>query len=107
VIEDVSLNRVTLQWLLQRETRIRANKSWGRIRKFGWLPSLMLILLQVIANSVVAVLTLAAAALMVPFSRTKSKFLASKGLISFAAVYGFVLPIFGILPEPYREVDGH
>ncbi len=107
VVEEVAMNRITLQWLLQRKIRICANKSWGRIGKIGWIPSFVFILMQAIIKSVEGIFILLVAAFVLPFLLTKAKYLASKGIISFAAAYGYVLPVLGTLPEPYREVDGH
>ena len=107
VIDEVVGNRITLKWLLQRQTRISANKSWGRIKRLGRFLSVIIIVAQAVMKSLTGFLTLIFAALLLPFSVTRAKYWASKAIISFAAAFGYLLPIFGILPQPYREVDGY
>jgi len=107
VIDEVVGNRITLNWLLKRQTRISANKSWGRIKKLGRVLSAIIITGQALMKSLTGILTLVFAALVLPFSVTRAKYWASKAIISFAAAFGYLLPIFGILPQPYREVDGY
>jgi len=107
VIDEVVASRITLKWLLKRQTRISANKSWGRINKMGRLLSFIVILMQVIIKLIIGLAVILVAALALPFFPVKSRYLASKGLISFAAMVGYLLPVFGITPQPYRRVDGY
>jgi len=107
VTDEVVNNRITLKWLLKRQSRISANRSWGSIKKLGRVLSAIIILSQALMRSLSGLLTLIYAALVLPFSVMRSKYWASKAAISFAAAFGHLLPLFGILPQPYREVDGY
>jgi len=107
VVEEVTRNRVTLKWLLRRQTRVSANKTWSRIRKLGRIQSFVVMLFQAGFRVFYGIVIFLVAALTLPIAPTRSRYLAARGLISFAAAIGYVLPAFGVVPEPYRNIDGH
>lgn len=107
VSEEVPASRVTLRWQLQRVFRTRANALQIRIKRKGYMGTLLAYSAKSLAKLAEGLVLLPLAGLAYPFSRVTGGRLGVQAMRAFATVAGFTAALAGFMPEPYRQVDGH